>query len=59
MNKDKPAYQIGVAPHPLTGKPAALVFFEGCDTQAEAIKMVKQVAEFMQEALGGKVERVQ
>lgn len=58
MSKDRPTYQIGVAPHPLTGKPAALVFFESCNTQEEAKAMVQQIAEFMQEALGGKVERM-
>lgn len=58
MSKDKPTYQIGVAPHPLTGKPAALVFFEGCNTQKEAMEMAEQVSGFMQEALGGRVDRV-
>jgi hypothetical protein len=59
VSKDAPTYQIGVAPHPLDGKPAALVFFESCDTVEEAKAMIQQIAEFMQQALGGDVERVQ
>lgn len=59
MSKDAPEYGVGVAPHPIDGKWAVLVFFESCNTQQEAQEMAGPIAQLMHETFGGSINRTQ